>query len=107
MREWLKGETEKRAKEREKKEKERKEKRRERKGGKMRKESESERERERERESEEFPEDRTNGFKREGEKARVREATRRGSVFFAGYRSCTVEAPSRATESPWRRMPRD
>ena len=45
--------------------------------------------------------------KREGEKARVREATRRGSVFFAGYRSCTVEAPFRATESPWRRMPRD
>lgn len=43
----------------------------------------------------------------ERERKRVREATRRGSVFFAGFRSCTVEAPSRATEGPWRRMPRD
>lgn len=43
----------------------------------------------------------------ERERKRVREATRRGSVFFAGYRSCTVEAPSRATESLWRRTPRN
>lgn len=37
----------------------------------------------------------------EWERKRVREATRRGSVFFAGYPSCTVETHPRAMENRW------
>lgn len=40
----------------------------------------------------------------EWERKRVREATRRGSVFFAGYPSCTVETHPRAMENRWTRI---
>lgn len=55
-----------------------------------------------------FPDCASGLMMREGER-RVREATRRDSVFFAGIRSCSAAAaaPPSATEGPWREMRRD